>query len=236
MNPHPICRTILFLAAGAMFPGTALAGSSEDFTETFASAPAAPWKWIRENKDAWRVGKQGLEVKIEPGNMWGPSNDAKNILVRPSPPAMPAGGFDITATIHNQPTGQYEQTDLVWYFDDGHMVKIGQEMVDGKLSIVMGREEKDRTTTMGIHPLKTATVRLRLRIEGDTVSGFWQPVPAETGTAKASAPEEPWQKAGTCSAPRPDGGKEHIALMFYQGTLEAPHWSRVSEVTFKEYP
>lgn len=211
------------------------AGSGADFTETFTKAPTAPWKWIRENREAWRVGKQGLEVKIEPGNMWGPANDARNVLIRPARDAITGGGLEVTATIHNKPTGQYEQTDLVWYFDDSHMVKIGQEMVDGKLSIVMGREEKDRTTTMGIHPLKTATVRLRLHIAGDTITGYWQPVSSEKpdGAATEAAP---WQKAGTCTVPRPEGGKEHIALMFYQGTTEAPHWSRVSELSLKEYP
>ena len=30
------------------------------------------------------VTAHGLEVRIEPGNMWGPQNDAKNLLVRPA--------------------------------------------------------------------------------------------------------------------------------------------------------
>lgn len=225
MHPHPFRSAYAFLAVLAASLLPARAGSGEDFTETFAAAPAAPWKWIRENKAAWRTGRQGLEVKIEPGNMWGPANDAKNILVRPAPSTITSGGAEITATIQNQPTGQYEQTDLVWYFDDSHMVKIGQEMVDGKLSIVMGREEKDATKTMGIYPLKTAKVKLRLQVSGDQVSGEYQP-----------DGEGPWLKAGTCTAPKPAGGTAQIALMFYQGTVEAPHWSRVSELKLTTSP
>lgn len=216
----PVVTGLALALAGAMGIQPALAAEPESgFTENFTAAPAAPWKWIRENRDAWRVGKQGLEVKIEPGNMWGPANDGKNVLVRPvSPPA--AGSLEITAIVKNQPTGQYEQTDLVWYFNDSHMVKIGQEMVDGKLSVVMGREEKDQTRTMGIYPLATALVKLRLVVRGDKISGEYQP-----------GGEGPWLPAGTTTVPRPAaGGQPHIALMFYQGTVEAPHWSQVSEL------
>lgn len=220
-----LSASVLFV--GLLFSASpVLAGPDADFTETFSRDPASPWKWIRENKSAWRTGPQGLEVKVEPGNMWGPANDAKNILVRPAPAGTAVSGtLEITASIRNQPTGQYEQTDLVWYFDDSHMVKIGQEMVDGKLSIVMGREEKDRCTTMGIYPLKTAKVKLRLLVEGEKITGTWQ-ADGETG----------WQKAGSCTAPRPMRGIAHIALMFYQGTADAPHWSRVSELKLVSAP
>ncbi|MDB6133163.1 MAG: hypothetical protein JWM59_1406 [Verrucomicrobiales bacterium] len=206
--------------AGVMGIQPAVAAEPEaGFTENFTAAPAAPWKWIRENRDAWRVGKQGLEVRIEPGNMWGPANNGKNVLVRPVSP-LAAGSLEITATVKNQPTGQYEQTDLVWYFNDSHMVKIGQEMVDGKLSVVMGREKRDQTRTMGIYPLAIALVKLRLVVRGDKISGEYQP-----------GGEGPWLPAGTTTAPLPAaGGQPHIALMFYQGTVETPHWSQVSEL------
>lgn len=49
---------------------------------------------------------------------------------------------------YEQATGQWEQVDLCWYLDDSNMVKLGQEMVDGKLSIVMGREQADRARTV----------------------------------------------------------------------------------------
>ena len=41
------------------------------------------WTWKRENPEAWRLRNQGLEIKIEPGNMWGGKNDAKNVLLIP---------------------------------------------------------------------------------------------------------------------------------------------------------
>lgn len=192
--------------------------------ESFTSSPASPWKWIRENPKGWKTGPKGLEVLIEPGNMWGGSNDAKNLLLRPAPDA---GGaeLEITATVTNQPTNQYEQVDLTWYYDDSHMVKVGLEKVDGKLCIVMGREEKDKTRTMSITPVKTNTVKLRLLVKGAAIRGQFQ----QDGSAE-------WQDAGSCSAPVPEGGKPNICLQFYQGDTAAPHWALVSAFEVKKRP
>ena len=41
------------------------------------------WAWKRANPETWRLRNQGLEIKIEPGNMWGGTNDAKNVLLIP---------------------------------------------------------------------------------------------------------------------------------------------------------
>jgi hypothetical protein len=71
------------------------------------------WHWLREHKDFWRVTPQGLEVRLEPGNMWGPQNDARNVLLRAAPPVT-TNQIEISVTVQNQPTNQYEQTDLVW--------------------------------------------------------------------------------------------------------------------------
>ena len=217
---------IVFLSVSLLVP-VSPAGAAEPekvFFDDFTAPPASPWKWIRENPKGWRTSAKGLEVLIEPGNMWGPPNDAKNVLVCPAPDAA-TGELEITVTVTNQPTNQYEQVDLVWYYDDSHMVKIGQEMVDGKLSIVMGREENDRTRTMAILPLKTSTVKLRLLVKGNTIRGQYQP----DGVAD-------WKDAGTCTAPVPENGKPHLSLQFYQGAKDAAHWGRATAFTVRRFP
>lgn len=191
-------------------------------SEKFTSAPSTPWKWVRENPKGWKTSSKGLEVLIEPGNMWGPANNAKNLLMRPAPDAGSAE-LEITATVSNQPTNQYEQIDLTWYLDDSHMVKIGLEKVDGKLSVVMGREEKDKTRTMSINPVKTNTVKLRLLVKGTAIRGQFQ----QEGSTE-------WQDAGSCTAPVPEGGKPHICLQFYQGDPAAPHWGLVTGIEVKK--
>src|SRR6185295_14266942 len=182
------------------------------FRDDFRNKPGDGWSWVRERRQNWRTTNHGLEVRVEPGNMWGPANDAKNLLVRPAPdPANDA--IEVSVTVSNRPTEQYEQVDLVWYYDDGHMVKLGQELVDGKLSIVMGREENDRTRTIKIVPLDAFTVQLRLRVKDNSIRGEFRP-----------AGSDMWQAVGECDLPGPQQGKPKISLQFYQGPPDAEHW------------
>jgi regulation of enolase protein 1 (concanavalin A-like superfamily) len=152
--------------------------------------------------------------------MWGPANDAKNVLVRPVPDSK-GRPVEITASVANKPTGQWEQVDLVWYYDDSNMVKLGQEMVDGQLSIVMGREQGDRTRTIKIVPIDSETVELRLVVKAGRIRGQFK------------TPKAEWRDVGECDLPAPAGVKPQISLQFYQGLPDVEHWARVSEVVVR---
>jgi regulation of enolase protein 1 (concanavalin A-like superfamily) len=185
------------------------------FQDNFKGQLGAGWSWVREHRQAWRVTEHGLEVHIEPGNMWGPENNARNLLVRSAPNATE---IEISVNVENKPSNQYEQVDLVWYYDDSNMVKVGQELVDGKLSVVMGREEKDKTRTVAIVPLDSASVRLRMIVKGGQIRGEF----------KASAAGD-WHMVGDCDAPAAVIGQAKISLQFYQGAADVEHWARVTE-------
>lgn len=189
------------------------------FQDTFKGKLSAGWTWVREDARHWRIGEKGLEVHVLPGNMWGPANNAKNVLVRsvPDPEQQP---LEITASISNHPTAQYEQTDLVWYYDDSNMVKIGQEIVDKKLTIVMGREEKDKTRTISITPLDSDDVELRLIVRGKKIRGQFK------------TPKADWRDVGETDVPA--NGAPHVSLQFYQGAANDEHWSRVSNLTIRK--
>ncbi len=222
----PVPKLLPLLCLLNLRAGLAPGGeATEVVSENFTAAPSSPWKWLRENPKAWRVSPKGLKVLIELGNMWGPPNDAKNLLLRPAPDAGKDEELEITVTVTNQPTAQYEQMDLTWYYDGSHMVKIGQELVDGKLSVVMGREEKDKTRTVSITPLKTNTVKLRLLVKSGTVRGQFQPDGGKE-----------WQDAGSCTIPMPEGGKPSICLQCYQGDTAAPHWGLLTGFTVRKIP
>jgi regulation of enolase protein 1 (concanavalin A-like superfamily) len=201
------------------------AGAGEDekaaFQDAFKGKLGPGWSWIREDAKHWRLGEQGLEVLVQPGNMWGASNNAKNVLVRAvaDPERDPV---EITAAVFNQPTAQYEQVDLVWYYDDSHMVKIGQELVDGKLSIVMGREENDKTRTIAIIPLDSDSVEVRFQAKGKRIRGQFK------------TPRGEWRDAGECDLPVK--GPPRISLQFYQGPKDQEHWARVSSFTIRRAP
>jgi len=207
-------RTFLALA---LFSAVASPGDEVLFHDDFKGKLGEGWSWVREHRAAWRVTEHGLEVRLEPGNMWGPANDAKNVLVRPAPDAA-KDGIEVSVNVENRPSGQYEQADLVWYYDDGHMVKLGQELVDGKLSIVMGREENDQTRTIAIIPLQFFTVRLRLSVKGSRIHGQFR-----------TPDSDQWREAGACDLPAPAKGTAKISLQFYQGPANAEHWARVTE-------
>jgi hypothetical protein len=194
------------------------------FEDDFKGQLGPGWSWVREHREAWRITEHGLEVLIEPGNMWGPENNARNLLVR-SAPDTSASGIVISVNVENRPTNQYEQVDLVWYYDDSNMVKVGQELVDGKLSVVMGREEKDKTRTVSIIPLDSNSVRLRMIVKGHHVRGEFQ-----TATSNG------WHVVGECEAPAPLNVPARISLQFYQGLAEVEHWARVTDFRILKHP
>jgi len=209
------------LFSGILLPLTLFAAAAAHadevlFQDNLEGKLVHGWSWLREDPKGWRVTEQGLEVRIQPGNMWGPANDARNVFVRLAPdPARE--GIEISVTVENRPTEQYEQVDLVWYYDDSRMVKLGQELVDGRLSIVMGREEEDKTRTIAIIPLDSFSVRLRLLVKGNRVRGQFRANDAKD-----------WRDAGECDSPAPNDSKPKVSLQFYQGPANAEHWARVT--------
>jgi agarase len=194
--------------------------SARVFRDEFRGRLGEGWFWVREDPKAWRVSEQGLEVRVQPGNMWGGANDARNVLVRPAPDPS-AQEVIVSVTISNQPTGQWEQVDLAWYYDDSHMVKLGQELVDGTLSIVMGREENDRTRTIAILPLDSFTVQLRQRVRGNHIHGEFR-----------TSDSAEWKTAGDCDLPVK--GPPKVSLQLYQGPAAVKRWARISSFQIEE--
>lgn len=188
------------------------------FHETFSGKLKPGWSWLRENEAAWRLGAEVLEIRVEPGNMWGPANDAKNVLVRDLPDSRRP--LELSVTVSNKPTEQYEQVDLVCFRDDSHMVKIGFELVDGRRSIVMGREEKDRTRTIAIIPIESLVIDLRLIVDGTSIRGSFR----ATGSSE-------WREAGRCEPPA--RGVPKLAIQCYQGPSKTEHWARISNVSVR---
>jgi regulation of enolase protein 1 (concanavalin A-like superfamily) len=200
----------------ALTAGVAQVRDEVIFQDDFKGKLGEGWSWIREDPAAWRIGNDGLEVRVQPGNMWGAANNAKNLLVRTIPdPAK--GTIEVSVTLSNKPTGQYEQVDLVWYYDDGHMVKIGQEQVDGVLSLVMGREEGDKTRTIAIIPIEALSLDVRFLVSGDVIRGQFRPA-GEPGAKDA------WKDAGQC--PLPAQGEAKASLQVYQGPPGIERWAR----------
>lgn len=202
---YPVAGT-LFMLASCCAAGEVL------FKDDFAGKLGEGWTWVREDKAAWRVSDKGLEIRVVPGNLWGRANNVGNVLVRPAPDTT-KGEVEVSVAIANRPTHQYEQANLAWYYDDSHMVKLGLELVNGEVCIVMGREEADKTRTLAKIPINTTSVRVRLRVAGNQIRGQYQ----LNGTGS-------WLDAGAGELPAPPQGRAKISLHCYQGPPDAERW------------
>ncbi|MFA5194091.1 MAG: hypothetical protein WC740_25560 [Verrucomicrobiia bacterium] len=187
------------------------------FQDDFTGKLGDGWSWVREEKAGWRIADKTLEIRVLPGNLWGRANNVKNVLVRQAPDTA-QGEVEVSVSIANRPTHQYEQANLAWYYDDSYMVKLGLELVNGEVCIVMGREEADKTRTLAKIPIAATAVRVRLRVAGNQIRGQYR----VTGT-------NAWLDAGAGELPVPPNGQAKISLHCYQGPPDAEHWPRFSE-------
>ena len=213
-------RTILLLA---LLLSHSLRAEEVAFQDDFKDGIDKGWTWVREDPKAWRSTSEGLEIRVLPGNMWGPPNNAKNVLVRELP-ELAKDRITVSVKVLNKPTEQYEQVNLVWYFDDSNMVKLGLEQVDKKLCVVMGREENDRTRTIAVIPKATPSLQVRLTVQGKKIEGHYR----LDGSDR-------WLKAGECELPS-ISSKPKISLQAYQGPDEVEHWAKITDFKILRIP
>ena len=175
--------------------------------ESFDGALPANWRWVRESPSEWRIRDGKLAVRSQPGKVWG-GNDAKNILlVKPSQ-------FDKVAAsigVVHRPKELWEQAGLLWYVDDDNFVKLVSEHIQGKMYVVIASEERGRGEVFGKIDVPTSDLQLRLRIEGDRVTGQWR-----------LKTEDAWQDVGTCSFPVE--GNRHFGIFTQNGPQDPVRW------------
>ena len=204
----------------------AAASGERVYVDGFGKDHLAPaFTWIREVPEAWRLADGVLELRVLPGNLWCAGNDAKNVLVHPLPVPMGDGELDITADLESAPSGQYEQVNLAYYLDDANMVKIGREVVDGAVCVVMGREEKDACGTLAKPAVSVGSVGVRLRIVGRRVRGAYR----REGSID-------WVDVGETDLPVVAGGRAYVSVHAYNGVAGETRWARVRSLRVTQRP
>ncbi len=169
------------------------------FEETFDGKLSDGWTWLRENKDAWRIREQGLEIRVEPGV----APTVKNALVRKAPDrAKVKFAVEVTITFTAAPTRQYEQGGITWYHEGKPVFKLVHERIDGKTWIIPGKK-----------PAPGKTVQLRLVVDGRR----WMAQYRED-------PKGKFQTAGSGELPPP--GNDQVSIQCYNGPPDAEHWIR----------
>jgi hypothetical protein len=170
------------------------------FADNFDKGLDESWRWLREERDAWRIREGALEIRALPGD----ANTVKNALVRDVPDrSRRKYGIEVTVTNRTPPTEQWEQLGFTWYHDGRPVFKLVKERIDGETYIFPGQI-----------PIAEQSVQIRLVVDGRKVIGEYR-------TDK----EQPYKTAVEAELP-PPGKKDEISLQTYHGPAEAEHWMR----------
>src|SRR5438552_10908801 len=102
----PKCSIYLVMLLLVFLPAITRGADELFFQDQFKGKLGEGWSWVREHPGFWRVANEVLEIRIEPGNMWGPANNAKNVLLHPVPDPV-TGEIDISVQVEHRPTEQY---------------------------------------------------------------------------------------------------------------------------------
>lgn len=155
-------RALLILIAWSFCCGWLLAAEPEVvFKDEFKGKLDKGWKWLREERKAWRIKDDALEIRVQPGK----ADTVKNALVRKAPDRS-KGKYAIEVTVTNtaKPTQQWEQAGITWYHKGKPVFKLVKELIDGKTWIIPGRK-----------PMPSRSVRLRLVVTADRWIAQYRP-------------------------------------------------------------
>lgn len=153
------------------------------FADDFDGRLADGWQWVREDAKEWRLRDKQLEVRSQPGRIWG-GNDAKNVLLAPW---LKATEMAASVSVAHKPAEKYEQAGPLWYIDDDNFVKLISEHIDGKMYVVIAREQQGKGTVVGKIEVPRADFQLRLVVKSDHVVGQWRLESSDR-----------WSEAGDC--------------------------------------
>jgi regulation of enolase protein 1 (concanavalin A-like superfamily) len=187
------------------------------FEEHFDGRLQDGWQWVREDQTEWRIGDNQLEVRSQPGRIWG-GNDAKNLLLRG-----PLKLQDVAAcvSVAHQPAEKWEQAGLLWYVDDDNFVKLISEHIDGKMYVVTAREQGGKGAVVGKIEVPSANLQLRLQVQAGRVTGQWR-----------LQPDDAWSDAGTCEFEAQ--GAPRFGLFTQNGPQNEVRWVRFDDFAVGE--
>jgi regulation of enolase protein 1 (concanavalin A-like superfamily) len=173
--------------------------------DRFDAKLAKEWSWLREDSKAWRIAKEGLEIRALPGH----GTERKNILLGPAHAAKEE--LNVEVSLENKPTVQFEHAGIQCYFNERNWVGLVKEKV-GKSEIVL-TQVKDGKPTYATTAFEPEAVLLRMQLRGNKAIGLY----------RATVKDE-WKKMGDCDLPVE--GAFRLGLAAGGGPKDAEHWAR----------
>jgi hypothetical protein len=197
-------------------------GIRVDFTENNGGL-APGWNWVRGNEEDWHLIRRdneeegAIEIRIRPGSIYGPVNDARNLLIR----ELPVESRGVEAIVEMRLEIDYEQAGILWYYDDDHYVKLVLERLDSERHAVFVREEGADAVVVAKTRLDSDRVALRILLEpadgdrfGRLAASYRLPESAE------------WSELGQCpSFPEETPGLLHGGVFGHCGSDEDARWA-----------
>lgn len=180
-------------------------GEKVIFEDPFDSKLAKGWSWLREDPKAWRIGKEGLEVRVLPGH----GTQRKNILLRPA--RQGKEGIIVEMFVDSQPTVEFEHAGLQCYFDEHNWVGLVKEKV-GESHIQLTQRKDDKPNYQNV-VYEGQAVWLRLVVSGGKATGFYR-----------ATDKDEWKKVAECDLPAE--GEFQLGLAAGGGPEDAEHWAR----------
>ena len=211
-------RALLIPIAWSLCCGWLLAAEPEVvFKDTFKEKLDKSWKWIREDRKAWRIKDAALEIRVQPGK----AGTVKNALVCKAPDRS-KGKYAIEVTVTNlaKPTQQFEQAGITLYHKGKPGLKLVKELIDGKTWIIPARK-----------PMPTKSVRLRLIVTADRWIAQYRPEGKEKEGKKK---QKKFLTAAEGKLPAP--GEDEVSIQCYNGPADAEHWIRFDDFRIVKLP
>jgi len=147
---------------------TATPGVACAWRDDFTSPTLDPaWAWVREDATHWSlVDRPGyLRLRTQGGELGGPWNDVRNILVRD----VPSGDFTVETKLDFSPAQDYQQAGLLIYQDDDNYIKLTRVYADAQR--VEFAAEIDQNYSGQVLGFSTTPVFLRIRKTGQGYRG-----------------------------------------------------------------
>lgn len=171
------------------------------FEDKFDGTLGNGWSWLNEDPQAWRIGKEGLEIRALPGH----GVQRKNRLLGPM--FKPGTELSVEVFLDFHETVQFEHAGLQCYFDEKNWVGMVHE---GDCVLTLRKNGNSQWQVLGF---KKPPIWLRLEISGGKASGF----------CRATAEDE-WKKVGAWDLP---SDKEfRLGLAAGGGPQDKEEWAR----------
>ena len=174
------------------------------FRDPLYAKLAAGWTWVRQWPSSpafavagvamgksWEVFKNGLVIRVLPGDLHAHSNNSSNILLRRLPDVADQP-YAVEVALQSNPKVPYEHAGLVWYINDDNYVGLFREFLGTKPQVLMVTEKRAQSTFHYGGVYRDDTIWLRLEVADGKITGKFR-----------GDPEEDWQTVGASSLPIP---------------------------------